>query len=322
MKIKLVIATVCFLSLVGVAGVFLAGCNKQASPANNVGPTSTITAIIESASNATLFDSAMVKTGMDTIFSQTGPYTVFLPINNTFTAAGINAAVLDTFPDSVLRNLIEYTTIGAGILSTGFPVTNDFKIVATNGDSLFVTNIAGSLWVNGQAVVSGNVVASNGVIDVVSYPLFPATGNLLQTMQADTSLTLMVAALAACTPVINLDSLLSYGGIYSVFAPVNSAFAAAGYPSVAAINGANPDSLANIISYHVLPLRIFTCDWSSGQLLTTLNDSTLTAYIPAQGATGYYQVQGLLNATASNIIFGNLMAHNGVVHKIDQLFLP
>jgi uncharacterized surface protein with fasciclin (FAS1) repeats len=300
----------------------LVGCTKI-NQNSSVTPSNTIAQQVAAASNATIFDSAMNRTGMDTIFSQPGPFTLFLAVNNTFAAANITTATLNSYPDSVVRNWIEYSTVaGEAILTTNLNVVTDLKVIAANGDSLFFTNLAGSLWVNGVSVVAGNIIASNGVIDITSYPLFPATGNLWQTLQADTTLSLMAAALTACSPVINLDSMLSQGGIYTVFAPTNSAFIAAGYSSASAINSANPDSLAAIISYHIVPYRIFSCDWSSGQQLSSLSDSTFTSFVPVQGSNGYYQVQGKLNVTASNIIVGNVMAYNGVLHKIDQLMLP
>ncbi len=300
-----------------------AGCNKVSSNGSSVTPNSTITQVIGASTNATIFDSAMNSTGVDTIFSQPGPFTLFLPIDNTYAAANITITTLASYPDSVVRNWILYGTVaGEAIFTTNLNVVTDLKVIAANGDSLFLTTLAGSLWVNGVSIVAGNIVAQNGVIDILSYPLFPATGNLWQTLQADTSLTLMTAALTACSPVINLDSMLSQGGIYTVFAPTNSAFIAAGYPSVSAINNANPDSLAAIISYHIIPYRIFTCDWSTGQQLTSLSDSTFTSLVPQLGSGGYYQVQGKLNPSASNVIFGNEMAHNGVIHKIDQVMIP
>src|SRR5271163_1950722 len=113
-------------------GLALAGCNKVNQNGSSVTPNNTITQLIGAASNATIFDSAMNRTGMDTIFSQPGPFTLFLPVNNTYAAAGITLTILSSYPDSIVRNWIEYSTVaGVAILTTNLNVVTDLKVIAS-----------------------------------------------------------------------------------------------------------------------------------------------------------------------------------------------
>jgi len=294
-------------------------CNKNNTSSGSGGSGSTITMILANSTNATMFDSAVIRVHLDTVFSGVGPYTVFVPTNSSFANSGITSAMISAMPDSVVRNIILYHTIGASLLSSNFPPGSDNKIVTANGDSVFTTYNNFGLFVNGIQVVAGDVIASNGVLDVVNYVLLPPSGTILQTLQADTAYTFLVAALNTCSSVLNLDSLLAAPGIYTMFAPSNSAFIAAGYPNIAAVTSANPDSLANVLSYHVVPGRSFTCDYSQSQMLPTVNGNTLTMLV---NGLSTFQVQGKLNATPSNIVYGNVMARNGVIHGVDQVLLP
>jgi uncharacterized surface protein with fasciclin (FAS1) repeats len=116
----------------------------------------------------------------------------------------------------------------------------------------------------------------------------------------------------------DLNTMLTSGGPYSLFAPNNLAFQANGYPDTTTINAANPDSLARILLYHIVPARMFTSDISSGQKSITLMDSTIL--FSSSGSTR--QVVGNSNDVPANVLVSNTMGYNGVLYKIDEVLMP
>ena len=102
--------------------------------------------------------------------------------------------------------------------------------------------------------------------------------------------------------------------MYTVFAPTNTAFEAAGFNS-AAIAKADPDFLATVLTYHTIAARVYSTNLKTGNVKTVEGREVA---INATAAT----VQGGANANASKITAANIFATNGVVHVIDAVLLP
>jgi uncharacterized surface protein with fasciclin (FAS1) repeats len=218
-----------------------------------------------------------------------------------------------------LYTILLYHTLTSEILAANVPAGPDAKVTTAGGDSIFVTNNANGVFVNGVQVITPNIMASNGVIHTIGRVLIPSFGNnLVQAVEADTSLSFLVAAVVrASTGSTNVAAVLSTGGIFTVFAPTNNAFRAAGFADTSAINAASTATLTSILTYHVIAGRVFSSDLAQGEQPTTVNGEMVTISLNG-GAT----VKGNSNTSASNIIATNIMATNGVIHKIDQVLLP
>ena len=105
----------------------------------------------------------------------------------------------------------------------------------------------------------------------------------------------------------------------SLFAPNNQAFQAAGYPDTNSINAISPDSLWNVLTYHLVPARMFTSDINSGMRVVTSRD-TSTIMFGSSGANRL--VIGNSNDVPANVLQSNIMATNGVLYKIDGVLTP
>jgi uncharacterized surface protein with fasciclin (FAS1) repeats len=275
---------------------------------------STITDQVVASPDLTLLESAVLRANLATTLSSPGPYTVFAPTDAAFAATGITAANISALTPAQLQTLLLYHTIPAEIFAANVPAGPNAKVVTAGGDSIFVTRNTSGVYINGINVTTADVDASNGVIHLISRVLQPPTGNIVEVAQANPSFTYLVAAVIRA----NLASVLSGPGIYTVFAPTNNAFIAAGFPTIASIEAADPALLAGILTYHVVPGRVFANDLTNGATPATVNGKTVTVGVTGSGAT----VKGITNTTASNIIGVNVMARNGVVHVIDQVLLP
>ena len=296
----------------------ISGCVKS----NTAGPTVfyPIDKLVSEASNLTILNSAMMKTGLDSQYYHDGPYTIFVATDTAWGLAGLNAAIVNSLPDSVLSKIIFYNTLSGSMLSTQFPPGPNALNVTLSGDSVFITHNSSGVFVNGVNMLVADLVASNGVIDAMNQELLPPAGSLIQIIQADTTYGYFSAAISRTSAgQTNVDQILTNGGIYTVFMPTNDAFRSAGFTSLDSINNADPDSLAALLTNQILPGRVFTSDFLTSQLQKTLQGDSIALNV--LGGIDY-TAQGPGNTIAVPLNKTNIMAHNGVIHIIGQLLLP
>ncbi|WP_396214537.1 fasciclin domain-containing protein [Gemmatimonas sp.] len=238
-----------------------------------------------------------------------GNLTVFAPTNAAF------AAIPGGAPSDVaaLTRVLQLHVVGARALST--QLSNGQQLTSLlPGGTLTVSlanggvRIAGPL--NSASVVTADIVAKNGVIHVIDNVLLPAPalGTITQTAVATAQLSTLVAALQAA----ELTGTLSGTGPFTVFAPVNAAFAdlPAGVLQRLLETG-NRAILSKLLTFHVVPGRITASQLRNGQTLTTVEGTTL----PVVVASGFVFVGGARVTTA------DIEASNGVVHLIDGVLL-
>lgn len=120
--------------------------------------------------------------------------------------------------------------------------------------------------------------------------------------------TLLTAVRAA-----GLESVLTGEGPYTVFAPTDAAFAALPAGTLEGLL-ANPEKLAEVLKYHVVPGRIEAAD--------------VIAAGVAQPETAQGQklevrvVDGKVRVDGATVVKADVQASNGVIHVIDAVVLP
>jgi uncharacterized surface protein with fasciclin (FAS1) repeats len=142
------------------------------------------------------------------------------------------------------------------------------------------------------------------------YAATPALSTLSSYIQQDSSLSLLRLALQRA----GLDSVLSSGGPYTIFAPVDSAFTAAGLTAerIAAYDTA---ALRNILTYHMLPGRI------GSNTVTGFISDTMQSLNKQYGpiiAQNYY---GLF-VNGIKVTQGNIALGDGILHKLSGIAFP
>jgi uncharacterized surface protein with fasciclin (FAS1) repeats len=304
----------------------VSACNKNTTTVPVVNSSSSISAIIKNGNNLTILDTILVKTGYFAVLdsvnpnaSITAPYTLFTATDADFATAGIVDSTLYKFPTAALNRLLLYSLIsGYGLTSATLPKGPNAKIPTAGGDSVFVTVNTNGIFVNGVQVSQPDIIAANGVLHAMSAVLIPPAGSIYQTLQRDSTLSFFVAALNRTGA--NLDSMLSSGGIYTLFVPTNSAFPAynSNDSSIAVINGLNTDSLTALINRHIVQGRVFSSDFVAGGQITTLQAGDSITFYPTNSTTLVQKG----DTTFSTIRAVNIMASNGVIHKIDQVLVP
>jgi len=306
-----------FLTL--LVGVAVSSC-KKSSP--GPGKAKSIYQTISKDQNFSFLTAAVNKAGLVSALDEAGKsdLTLFAPTNDAFKAAGFNGVSdLDAVPVETLKAILLYHVLGSKVEAAQVPQASNTPVATLNGQSIFATRTADNkVFINGVSVIKANIECTNGVIHDINRVLMPATGTIVETAIANPNLSLLVAAvLRASQGSTDVATVLSGAGPFTVFAPTNQAFINAGFADVAAINAADPNTLASILTYHVIAGRIFSSDLTNGAMPATVNGEKVTISL-ASGAT----VKGMSNTTASNIVATDIVTTNGVVHVIDQVLLP
>jgi uncharacterized surface protein with fasciclin (FAS1) repeats len=241
--------------------------------------------------------------------------------DEAFLLSGITTSVFDSLPDSLLKKIILYNTLYPAVISSQLPIGPDASVMTTSGDSVFITNNGTGVYINGIQVESFDLSVNNGLIDAVAKLVLPPAGTILQIAQADTSFSYFAAAVArASAGETNVGNVLSNGNIYTLFLPDNDAFRSAGYATTTDVTAADPDTLAKVLLYHILPKRIFTSDFIISQSQQTLLlNKTVTYGLVGNGVPS---VKGYSNTNPTAILASNIMAHNGVIQVIGQFLTP
>lgn len=118
--------------------------------------------------------------------------------------------------------------------------------------------------------------------------------------------TTLVAAVEAA----GLVETLKGEGPFTVFAPTDEAFAALPEGTVEGLL-ADPEALAAILTYHVVPGKVMSTDLSDGMMAATVNGAEITI-----GTTDGVTVND------ANVVTADIEASNGVIHVIDAVILP
>jgi uncharacterized surface protein with fasciclin (FAS1) repeats len=299
-----------------LAGLSFTACNNDDGGDDTPAP-QTITEVVLNNPDFTLLRAAVQRAGLAETLG-TGTLTVFAPNDAAFRAAGFaDVAAINAVPDSTLRGILRYHVLNTRTASTEFPTADNTQLSSLANSALYVTRNAAGVSVNGARVTQADLAASNGVIHIIDQVLLPPPGNLVRLAQGNPDLSLLVAAIErASESPTDVAEVLAGTGPFTVFAPTNAAFQAAGFADVAAINAAVPDSLARILTYHVVAARAFSTNLTAGSLATAQGGNLTITVSPIT-------VLGRGNGTsAANVTRANLTGTNGVVHVVDRVLLP
>ncbi|HEV2483556.1 MAG TPA: fasciclin domain-containing protein [Puia sp.] len=232
-----------------------AACTKTTTVEDTATGGRTVLQIVQNSFQVSLFNAALEYTGLSDSLNGPGPYTIFAPSDAAFDSMGITSvAQIDTMDKVKLTHLLKYHILygqTVRLADVDKKVNNPF--VDWDSKTLYIsrpyntttynsTDLTDFLTVNGDTVVQEDILATNGVVhtlkNVLKYQSFNTCADLLN---ADTNYSYFVTALKN----FNLYSQLQTAGPVTVFAPVNSAFIAAGI---------DLDSLQQLDTLHFIKL--------------------------------------------------------------------
>lgn len=234
--------------------------------------------------------------------------TIFAPTNAAFTGLvnqlGLTSAT--QLPEAVVRDVLEYHIVGDELLASEITAG---EVATLQGENITITTNNG-VQVNGIAVTQADIDAVNGVIHKIGGVLLPeepsmVAGTVLAPAYFNQNFSILVEALRTAGLV---DDLLA-AGPFTVFAPTNDAFAAAGITSLEGLTAAE---LQPILLYHVVAGEVMAAELSEGAVATLADQE----FYVSLGENGVF-INGTSEVTATDID-----ASNGVIHVIDQTLLP
>lgn len=135
------------------------------------------------------------------------------------------------------------------------------------------------------------------------------TMNIAETASANGDFSTLVDLLVSA----DLTDALSAEGPFTVFAPINEAFAALDTGAVAYLTSEEGmEDLTNVLTYHVVAGKVMAADIVDGMTVTALNGLELTFAVSESGV----YVNGI------PVIIADIQATNGVIHVIDFVIVP
>ncbi|WP_203257963.1 fasciclin domain-containing protein [Hyunsoonleella ulvae] len=241
--------------------------------------------------------------------------TLFAPTNAAFEAAGITDV---NGADAVLLYHVIDGTVNAADLPTTAGASAEIEAV---GGNFYLTNAGGDVTINGTTTVTATDIAgSNGVVHVIDRTLIPPTQTINELVAEFAGgnpgeFTLLAAALQRA----GLGDTFGTAGPFTVFAPTDAAFLAAGLDE-ATINSTEPSAVAGILTHHVVKASayVFSSDLVDGdvEMLNNQNVGISVSALTVQDAAMSNPAAGLIPSLL------NVHATNGVVHVIDKVLLP
>ncbi len=274
--------------------------------------TNTVVDVIVNSEDHTLLEAAVGAAGLVDALSGEGPFTVFAPTDDAFTALteALEVTVDELLAYPLLAAVLQYHVVGAEAYSTD--LSDGQEIETLLGENVTVTINAEGVFINQAQVIVADIAADNGVvhvIDAVLLPEFPEPTTVVDIIVESEDHTLLEAAVIEA----GLVDALSAEGPFTVFAPTDAAVVALTEAlEITADELLALPNLADILLYHAVGAEAFAADLSDGQLIETLQGGNVTVSITADGV--------FIND--AQVIVADLEADNGVVHVIDAVLLP
>jgi len=278
--------------------------------------------IVEVATGAGIFNSlAAALTSADLVetVQMPGPYTVFAPTDDAFAKldpALVSSLLTDPSLKSTLSDILTYHVVAGEYTAKdlGFDVMDMF-----NGESTtrYLTTVLGTdlriditpfgvMIDNSVMVTMPDVKASNGIVHIVDSVILPPDDIV------DTAIGAGLSSLATAVTEAELIETLRSAGPFTVFAPVDAAFAELGEETIATLfDDANIATLQDILLYHVVTSAVYSSEVAPG-IVEMANGKMATIST----------MDGKLYIDGAEIIATDIKTKNGVVHLINKVITP
>lgn len=257
----------------------------------------------------TILARAIEHAGLASEISQLSSATIFAPTNNAFNGLfkDLGVAKVTDIDATVLANILKYHVVNGQLLSSDDLSGASMLLTSLQGGSLYVSGT-----INGKATFRAvDRQATNGVFHGISRVLsIPGTQNIVDLLSGMDEFDTLVAAITKA----GLATTLSGSDLFTVQAPTNAAFAAAGV----SVDGSTSKELEEVLLYHVFAGRILTTEFATGSKASLLGS-----------LEGNNVQEVFVNATFTVPSFNgvapdslNILATNGVINRVGTLVQP
>ena len=345
LKMKKILTLKNFMFLL-LLSVFVLSCDKEEDDGMNQAMESQLN-IVETAQGEDSLNSlvaALAKAdeneNSDLIgtLSGNGPFTVFAPTNEAFSALLQGLEGFDSLEDfdteeekNLLAKILQYHVV-AGIAAASTDLSEGQTIATVQGESISIS-LEGGVFIGDATeddaeVIGADVETSNGIVHVINKVLLPQEVlNALSPPQDLVDLVVATESLSALEAAVikaDLVETLKGEGPFTVFAPTDDAFTSLlmalgdDYNSLDDFDTEEEIALLkDILLFHVIPAKVLAADLAEGEVATALAENKIE--IIAEGETF---VIGDASDTNAVITATDIMATNGVAHTINKVLLP
>lgn len=301
----------CIVIILACIAIF-PSCKKDTIPTAIISSTP-LQAFINSDTSLSVFYTAIQKAADNSLYGGADSVTVLAPTNSAFALQGVTVSSISSMSVMLLDSLLRYHFIpSSATLITGIYTAYSSKL----GPAVYgYGNTDGSSnYFNGSLAILQNIPGSMATVYKLSVPLQVPAISSAQLIASDTSLTYFAEAVKHTS--LNL---LPANGWNTILAPVNSAFVAAGYATLASIDSADAGALTTILQYHILPAQYFTNSFIGSASVGSSDGN----YINLTFSNGVAQFTGTGNLNAATIITSNRVAgSNSIIHTISGVLMP
>lgn len=238
-----------------------------------------------------------------------GPFTVFAPTDEAFKKLpeGTVAELLKPENKGALAGILTYHVVPGSVAAE--KVVKLTGATTVNGQRVDIKVDDNGVMVDGAKVVTTDIKCDNGIIHVIDSVILPADKTIPEVASAAGSFGTLLAAVGAG----GLAETLGSKGPFTVFAPTDEAFGALPAGTIETLlKPENKQKLVDILTYHVVPGRVYSPDALAAKNAKTLQGTTVAIAATESGA----------NVNGARLLTTDLDASNGVIHVIDRVLIP
>lgn len=253
------------------------------------------------------------EAGLISTLSGTNDYTVLAPVNGAFN---------NFFSGSEINKIANYH-----ILEGDINLASAGRTIRTlAGDSIYVTNDNGTIFLNGIFTLDAGLTANNGRVIYLAGVLNPAEelDNVISIAEAQSGASFEIFRTAL------RETDFQFSKNSTIFMPTDSAFKAAGLvTSIDSTSAAriDPTVLTNILQTHIIGGINFSSDLALEPTTSvqTLNGTALTINFTESANSATWTIADANQTTPDAqliISASDNLSTNGVVHVINNVLLP
>ncbi|MEM9374205.1 MAG: fasciclin domain-containing protein, partial [Planctomycetota bacterium] len=237
-----------------------------------------------------------------------GPFTVFAPTDAAFAALpeGTVETLLKPENKSTLQSILLYHVV-PGELDAAH-VLGTSNLTTLNGQRTDIALQSGTPRIDNAKIVTTDIETSNGIIHVIDAVILPETKTIPQVAETAGSFGTLLAAVKAA----GLADTLMGEGPFTVFAPTDEAFAALGSTVNDLLKPENRQKLTDILTYHVVPGRVYADQVVKLDRAKTVNGSKVDIHVN----------DGTVTIDRATVVQTDIEAATGVIHVIDGVLIP
>ncbi|MEO1129875.1 MAG: fasciclin domain-containing protein, partial [Planctomycetota bacterium] len=202
-----------------------------------------------------------------------GPFTVFAPTDAAFELLpeGTVQTLLKPENRDQLVSTLTYHVVPGAVKAK--KVVGLETATTVNGQRVDIQTRDGNVFIDGARVIKTDILCSNGVIHVIDAVILPESRNIPEVAQSAGIFNTLLAAVTTA----ELAETLSGKGPFTVFAPTDDAFAKLPEGTVQSLlRPENRDQLVQILTYHVVPGRVYASDVVKLTSATTVEGSNVS----------------------------------------------